>query len=161
VATVSAPGPDPVAEMPGIDAVAGEKDEVPLPEAHCVEPGGGVGATTLTFSVVVPEDGPYPALLSNEAVMVSLPTGVVVDVHVAMPATSELVWHITVVPSVNETLPVGGPLPVGDDTVAEYVTLEPAAADEPATGEVTTVLVPLTTVKLTVVVEVVKLASPE
>jgi hypothetical protein len=107
-----------VAEIPGIEAVAGENEDVPVPDADCVVPAGGVGGKTFVTTLVLPEEGPKLAELWNDAVMVSLPTGAAVLVQLATPATSELVEQSAVVPEVKVTVPVGELVPVKATTVA-------------------------------------------
>jgi hypothetical protein len=56
-------------------------------------------------------------------VTVSVPAGAAFEGHEAEPAVSAAVVHSVVEPTVNVTVPLGGP---GDpETVAEYVTVLP------------------------------------
>jgi hypothetical protein len=78
---------------------------------------GVVVSSIATFNDVVPLDGASTALPEYVPVTVSVPTGALVALQLALPADKAGVVHNVVAPSVKVTDPVGVPEP--EVTVAE------------------------------------------
>src|ERR1700722_20172114 len=101
-----APTPEPLAVIPGRDAVTVPELEL-LALLEAVESGGAGGAVTVTSRVVVPDELAKPAALSKVAVMVSAPAGALADEHVATSPVKVEVVQMAVVPASTLTMPLG------------------------------------------------------